>query len=522
MSGIVEGFVIDRAMDVRAALGPLMQAYFFEAVESEGVIRFAHRGAQVSALVDDSHMAVPQGSAASSVEITRAQETDLPTTSKLTYIEANADYRQAAIDARRHVSRSDRVTGTALPLVLRHEDAVRIAETGLQDAWVAREQARFSLPPSQLALDPGDVIRIDANGRAYTVRLLRLADGLSRDADAVATEPGIFGALAAPSRDTLPVTPPVFGAIDLVFLDLPLLCGDEAPHAPQMAALASPWPGSVSVYRSAGDDGFVLDSAVSAPAVMGETEWDLYPGPSNRWDRGNKVRVRMFNGELESASALAVLGGANVAAVGTQAQGFEVIQFQTAELVAPDTYDVSLMLRGQAGTEMQIANPLSAGSRFVLLTGALRQVGLSAGERGFPFNWRYGPSPLDMSSPSYTTQQSSFAGVGLRPLSPAHVRATRSANGDVQVTWKRRTRINGDAWEQLDVPLGEDEERYELDVINGGLAVRTLSSVTPTAVYPQADQIADFGAMPASLTIDVFQISASFGRGTPRRITLYV
>lgn len=522
LSGIVDGFVIDRTMDARAALAPLMRAYFFEAVESEGLIRFRHRGASESAVAGVADMAVPVGSSASPFEFVRSQETDLPAATKLSYIEADSSYRQAAIDARKQTTRSDRVTGAALPIVLRQEEAIRIAETGLQDAWIARERASFALPPSQLALDPGDVVSLQTDENERTLRITRIADGPFREIDAVATQPGVFGALAAPAREKLPASPPVFGAVDLVFLDLPLLRGNEAPHAPHIAASASPWPGSVSIYRSAGDDGFELDSALSAPATMGVTEWDLHPGPTSRWDHGNSVQVRLYSGELASASELAVLAGANIAAVGSYQTGYEVIQFQTAELVAPDTYQLSGLLRAQAGTEKEMVNPHSAGSRFVLLSGSLRQAGLSSAERNLLFNWRYGPASLDISSMAYQTQSRAFIGNGARPLSPVHVRATRLPSGDIRFSWIRRTRINGDSWEQADVPLGEDNEAYELDILHEGNAVRTLSATDTLVDYAVADQTEDFGSLPASLQIDVVQLSTVFGRGSAQRVTVNV
>ena len=47
----------------------------------------------------------------------RAQETDLPVASRITYIDADADYRQAVAEARRLVGSSDRVASSSLPLV---------------------------------------------------------------------------------------------------------------------------------------------------------------------------------------------------------------------------------------------------------------------------------------------------------------------------------------------------------------------------------------------------------------------
>lgn len=522
LSGIVDGFVVDRTMDARSALIPLMRAYFFEAVESEGVIKFVHRGASPLAVSDEDEMAVEDGTAGSPFEITRMQETDLPSVTKLAYIEADADYRRAAISAQMQTSRSDRVSGTALPLVLRQDDALRIAETGLQDAWVARESMSFSLPPSRLAFDPADVLSVRTQGKERTVRLTRIFDGSHRAVDATASEPGVFGVLAAPAREVAAIKLQTFGAVEVVFLDLPLLRGNEVAHAPFVAAHASPWPGSVSVYRSASEDGYLLDTALVAPATMGITQWDLFPGPVSRWDNGNKVRVQLFGGSLESASQLSVLGGANVAAIGSEASGFEVVQFQNAELVAPDTYELSGFLRGQAGTQNEMANPHPAGSRFVLLTGALRQAGLSSGDRALPFTWRYGPAPREISDAVYITRTAAFSGIGLRPLSPVHLRAMRLTNGDIALSWVRRTRVDGDGWQQVDVPLAEAAEAYEVDVLSDAQVVRVLNVSSPSAVYTADEQTQDFGVLPNAIDLGVSQVSAVYGRGVVLKETVNV
>jgi hypothetical protein len=63
------------------------------------------------------------------------------------------------------------------------------------------------------------------------------------------------------------------------------------------------------------------------------------------------------------------------------------------------------------------------------------------------------------------------------------------------------------------VPLGEDSEAYEVNVMNGAAVVRTLTSSTPTVTYTATQQTADFGAPQSSYTVRVYQISASYGRG---------
>ena len=91
-----------------------------------------------------------------------------------------------------------------------------------------------------------------------------------------------------------------------------------------------------------------------------------------------------------------------------------------------------------------------------------------------------------------------FQGLGLKPLSPVHVRASR-AGGDVTIGWIRRTRIGGDSWETPEVPLSEDFESYEVDVLDGADVVRTLTASAPSVVYTAAAQAADFGSRAARL-----------------------
>jgi len=107
----------------------------------------------------------------------------------------------------------------------------------------------------------------------------------------------------------------------------------------------------------------------------------------------------------------------------------------------------------------------------------------------------------------------------LREAAPAHVRGVRSA-GDLAITWIRRTRTGGDSWDAVEVPLAEESERYEIDILDGTTVKRTLSATTPAATYTAADQTTDFGAPQSSIAVRVSQLSTTFGRGTPRAATL--
>ena len=64
-----------------------------------------------------------------------------------------------------------------------------------------------------------------------------------------------------------------------------------------------------------------------------------------------------------------------------------------------------------------------------------------------------------------------------------------------------------------EVPLGEEQERYEVDIVAGNVVKRTLTVTTAAAIYPVPQQIADFGAAQSAVRVRVYQTSTVWGRG---------
>lgn len=524
LAGTVEGFVIDRIMSPRDALAPLMLAHFFDACETQGVIRFRHMGGEVAASLTPERLAVADDSAAAGYQLTRGQETELPVSAKLSFVDGTIDYRQAAIESRRLSVRSQRVASANLPIVLPQSEAQRVADIWLQQAWTERESAVFSLPPSCLALDPGDVVALDLGDRQPQFRLTALTDAGAREAKGVRSEASLYGPVTAAKREHAPGTAPTYGTPLVAFMDLPLLAGTETPYAPRVAVAADPWPGGVAFFKSAGGEaGFALDRIVTRQATMGRLTANLDAGVTSRWDRRQTIYVTLSAGTLASADEASVLNGANVAAIETVGGDWEIIQFCEAELVAPNAYELRGLLRGQAGTEAAMAMGAAVDARFVLINVAISELGLSEAERGLARVWAYGPSRKPMDDAAYAQETQTFNGVGLRPLSPVHLRGARGADGDIALRWIRRTRLGGDNWESAEVPLAEEDERYGLDIMSGDTVVRSVEVSAASFTYDAAAQVMDFGNTSfATLTIRVAQLSRSFGRGKAREATLNV
>ncbi len=519
VDGIVTGLVIERPMSAREAISPLELAYFLDTIEAGSRIRLQHRGARGPVAGFGADQLVETKPGAPLLTLTRAQETDLPAQARIAFSVAEADYRQGVAASRKLTGASGRIADAQLPLVMEQLQASQVADTWLFETWSARERGRFTMPPSAMALEPGDVVAVSRGEHNYLMRITGIGDHGAREIEAQAIDPEIYAHAPGVGREIAPTGRPTIGPVLGVFLDLPLLTGNEDPLAGYVAAARSPWPGGAAFYRSPEDSGFTLGAVVGRSATTGLTLDPLPRGPEGRFDLANTIRVELDVGTLAATTELALLAGANAAAIETPDGVWEVLQFQSATLVGPQTYDLSRLLRAQGGTDDAIQATVPAGARFVLLDQAVTPVALEHGALGLALNWRYGPSSRDIGDASYESSIHTFHGRGLMPLSPVHIRARR-VGGDVIVSWVRRTRTGGDSWALADVPLGEDSEAYEVDILSGANVVRTLSASSPTMIYSAAQQIADFGALQSSVTLRVCQLSGQIGRGIARIATV--
>jgi hypothetical protein len=512
---LVLGFAAEGVNSPRDMLTGLMVAYQFDALESGGKVVFASRANAIMTAIDADELVLADASDLG-FEFTRGQETDLPDSMKISFIDPYADYASGSVEARKAIGSSANTEQSSVPAVLDRTYASSLATSLLQQRWAARESGTLKLPPSRLAIDPGDGISISLDGVNFSLRAQRVQTSTYRQLEVHGFDPTLLSSPAAPQDRRATPGRSVIGAPIIEFLELPLLTGEETrPWAPRIAAYSSPWSG-VNVYRSNGT-GYDLVGQVTAPSGLGELTGALYPGPVSRWDLANAVYVRLYGStQLLSLIESQVLAGAGAIAVKNAASGqWEILQFQNAELLGAQTYKLSKLLRGQLGTEGAMANPFPIGSRVLALdTAALAVLQMSIDQRGLAQTLRYGPASKLNSDPNYVEQSFTFAGIGLRPYSVSHIEGNRVLPAtDVTFTWVRRTRFAGDSWEPADVPLNEDFEAYDVEVVNGAAIARTVRVDSPTWTYDAASQVADFGSAQSGYTLNVYQISALFGRG---------
>lgn len=355
------------------------------------------------------------------------------------------------------------------------------------------------------------MISLPTGAGAKLHRVTRIADGPTRKVTARAVEPAVFETPGSSMPRPVRRPPPVPGKPQVVVLDLPAARGEPTPLQ-YVAVAADPWPGAVTIWRSGSGASFKPHRILDLPAIIGRTKTALPSGPLWRWDQRNSLDIEISAGALSAVDDEAALAGANLFAVQGTDGRWEIFSAARAEMIAERSYRLSRFLRGLAGSEPEAARQVPAGALIVRLDEAVVPLTSDLGDLGQVWRYRIGPSGRDHADPAMAE---TVAGVGreaLKPLSPVHVVARREEGG-VRIAWIRRTRLGGDGWEPVDVPLAEDGERYEVDILKNGAVLRSLSSTQGSVLYPAALETADFGKAQTALGLRVVQLSAVAGRG---------
>lgn len=526
----IPGIHISSVVNARQVLENLMETYLFDAIEDGRFIRFIRRGNHnIESIPTDDFILNDD---AQTYEKTRVQDVELPDRTKVSFADASRDYNVGSVDGHTVTGLSTTVKRFTTICVMNQGYAKGLADAMTHQAWIGRDSVKMSLPITYRHLKPGDTFAFATEGSPQkSYKIAEITIGSQVEVDAVAVSLRIDQIVEHVDDPGYDVTPVVFGASRIVFADIPLLTNDipESNWSPRVIAQQNPWPGGVSVYQDDFLGGYNLNTVVPVPSIIGELTAPLQSGVTGVWDEANTVQLQLYDAaqSISPANDLAVLNGANPLGVLTPSGEWEILQFVNVDITGADTYTLSRLLRGQLGTEFYMGSPTPAGSivfianplAYSVLEGSNDQIGI---ER----TYRYGPSNKDFTDTTYDDINITPRGVPLRPYSPVHLSQSKQSNGDIDLSWIRRTRFDGDAWVDGTVPLNEEFERYEVDILDGpfgsGSVVRTITvNVTtfttnpPGTTYTEAQQITDFGSAQSSVNWAVHQISALVGRGTP-------
>lgn len=527
----VPGYLVSRSASAQAILQPLAQAYFFDGVESDGVLKFVPRGGSSVMTIAEDDLGLA-GDKAKLTDDEIGQEQDLPREVDLTYCDPALDYQQNVQKKRRDgsVVKTQQLLQVQLPLAMDADTAAAITVKLLYLAWLNRKQYGWNnWKAIYQLLDPADVVQFVYNGITYQARLLSTSAGagyvmqvtaVSEDSDQYSSSPSTVGGTTE-GFQTSEAKAEV--ATSFWIFDLPLLKDSDAnPGGTGLYfALygATGWPGGVMEESPDDTDAdFSPEGSSAIPSTVGTVVGTLgAPSSFLAWDTANSFTVTI-DGDFASSTESAVKAGTlNALLVGK-----EILQFRDATDNGDGTWTFSHLLRGRRGTDWACGGH-GAGETVVYLSGGgMVRVPLSNAIIGVLRYYRGITLGGDISAVGSKTITP--AGVDLKPYSPVAVGGSADGDGNITVLWTRRTRFGGGYGTGSEAladgvggPVNEGEEKFEIDIYGDSpeTVLRTITAYTNSAVYTAAQQIADFGSVQSSVSVKIYQISATVGRGYP-------
>lgn len=530
LSGTVRGFVRGQE-PIRDSLASLQAAYFFDVVEEDDVLRFRPRGG--SAVASIAYADVLRREADQpAITIRQADDTELPRRLWVDYRDVGKDQQNNSMAWSRALSPTVMVNSrqeTRLnlsALVLTASEAKTIAMRHLLASYAERFTIEsLGLTYQHLALNAADAVTLelsDGTTQRVVFRRGEIGADYTASVEAVFEDASVYTMETTGSSgdghvvQTVPSTYPT----RLMWANLPLL--DERDDA---------GGAGLRFYAAAGGygEGWLGAALFTSPdvatweriatmrtAMVWGSALTALPAPGSAFvtDRTNTLRVSMRSGadDVEDVTELEMLNGANRALLIAGDGSAEMIAFADVTVNGDGTLTLSTLLRGQRGTEW--ACGLHApGDLFVLVNEAFEDLLLPLSALN-AVRYARAVGRLDTFDAVVPIGRT-VTGAAEKPFAPVSIAGSRDGSDNLTVTWERRTRIGGEWMDGTEtVPLGEDSEAYEVDILDGGDVVRTITGLTSaSASYSAANQTTDFGSAQAAVAVNIYQISATVGRG---------
>ncbi|WP_322964543.1 GTA baseplate fiber-binding domain-containing protein [Sphingomonas fuzhouensis] len=365
------------------------------------------------------------------------------------------------------------------------------ARTLAQDRLARRSTERVrrvvTLGPEALDIAPGTLVRLDGEpGRwrvveaaweAMAVRLTCVP--LGRGGPVLPASPG---RIARPADR-------VVGATRMIAFEAPPLT-DDLLSAPRLSIVAAGGPGwrQASLAYSLDDGGSWTSLGPTAlPGVIGTVTAVMPGGGGMLIDRRGMFEVKVAE-DLADADMAALDAGANLAWIDG-----ELIQFGRAQPLGDGHWRLRDLRRGLRGTEAMIGQAKPGASFALVDSASVRTLDVPISMLGGRVRFLahgLGDAVQGVAASAMVT------GLSVLPPAPMGWRCRRSADGRVTIGWTRRSRIGWRWLDRVDVPLGEEVERYRIAIGEQveELAVPGWSGTVPDGTRVSIRQLGTWGA----------------------------
>lgn len=498
-------------------------------------VEFILRGQTPSFALTEDDLGASTGEVTERIKETFKDPLEQPQRIDVQYDDRESDYEKAIQPSTRAPAAvpSRRVEKFTYPGVLTTDGARQMGEKFLHTAAVAATgKSEIAIDYGHSAIDPGDVGTVSEGGIVRTQEVQKMTLGadliLLTELENEDDETFASTATGQPRTITKEVIE-VAGPSKLFVLDVP---GPSSEFGDRLARImfAGPssavtnWRGVLIEQSTDGASnwavaGKILPSQVADHGLLNAV---LPTGPTTTFDRTNTIEVTLFRGTISSATESQILEDEDLNPFFVLGdQGWEMGQYTIVTALGGNRYSLSVLRRGRRNTENY-------------MTGHTKGVPIIFPNLTTAFIQEFGVSEIDIVNPNSTFFRA-VEGTGIarsviehiiigrskKPWSPTGIEG--SVATDIwTITGTRRSR-DGLSLTMSSVPIGEDIEAYEIDILDapGGAVVRTITetasangSVTAaagqgfTATYDDDDQIADFSGVQTTIHIRAYQMSS--------------
>ena len=541
VTGGFDGAAIEEPVDSLAILQIILLAYRVGTREVEGKLVFFLRSAPDQiAIAQEDLAAKSEGAEAEGFPFREEdiEDSRLPYRFEVQFADLDNKLEPAvAKDTGTHVlDGSKNIHRIRLPLTMTRQRGQCLAKILMLAAFAERQRRAMQLPPLYRQVAEGDEILTTVDGDLSVMHVKSLDYGR----DGLIT---LQGTRAQPHIDDItdddcPAEGHVVsneGQVDvpaataLVLTDIAPLNDFEAENAgfhigtPRFtdAAVFT----NVFIHRSLGTGlPFVLVQSLFGElrggfALIGSND----PGVTSAYiDEATTLTVVLFGAvQLNSITDEALISGSNMAFWGK-----EVMAFRTATFIADTTWELTGLLRGLRGTESEVqAHSATSQEEFTMIEPDAAQQTITQQFQEVPIS-SFGTQILLKPQPNGTDLADADQVVhnlklgSLLPFPVYNVRGVRNSSSDLTMTWDRQTRRLHQLFAPVVDPLLEPSESYEVDVLKSGLVIATYAVTVSSFSYTASQQTGD--GLPGSGSIDfqIYQISATIGRGKVKTITI--
>ena len=514
------GYRVTEITSARAAIGPIQSAYLFDFVERGYTLTAVKRGGLSVKQIPFSKLVL---SGDSVVKTQDSSKVLIPSMLTLNYIDYDREF-DAGSQPARYPAAFDSIQAKELPVVMQADEAAKLADIFIRSMWVEVKKYEFSIPFTYIDLRLGDVITVEAYpGKYITMRIdqrsFDISGLITLGCTATSALTYASDALGYSGETPSDIYIPVYADPIPIVLDIPLITDEQDVFGVAAVVMQEP-PTTQSALMVSADDGvnFTEIGRFDGPGVVAQSSTDsLDPGDPFVTERGTDLVLdNVISGEFFSVTYEQMLRNNNLIAYG-QPGRWEILSYQDATPTGVGTGVVlSTFIRGKYGTE-QYMQGHTIGD-FVVLLDHPNTIFAPLPAQAYGLSWPIKAVNVgDDEDGGTLANYGSYQGVNLEPLSVVNPDLTR-VGLDWQIDFDPRTRYPSNQWVNGAIEQ-TDTQYYAVDIFNGLSIVRTIQSTTIPVIYTEAQQIADFGSVQNSITIDIYQVSQRVGRGYPLGVT---